>query len=427
MREIEETPKENENMKNLGLCLLFILAIPAVAVADVIMGTNDPSKLAVTYVGTQPISPTDDFIVVSEESVFIRGSVADESGIARVSINGETVPVADDGVFVTKISIDYGKNRITVTGEDEIEVLNTHKFTIYHRPDRSDMDFALFFATDTYSGEKDEHGNWNDLNTAIRDAETIAKNLHDNYGFETKVFKNLTKRELLNTLYAYRNDFEGTEYAPDSQLLIYFSGHGYYDPVEEESYLITADTEVPTVDPTLASALQHTKLRRQIEAITCRRILVMLDTDFSGMFDPGYEPLPVLRGVLAGDQISLKQQIKTMLKLEARWYLTSSGVEYTAEGTGTGHTPFAEAFLNALNTNGGEDLLLTLDEVWQEIQKSRDHPIYQEIIKHFEATGKKFEPPEPRKGQFGKSHPAESNFLFFPKPQVVLDAPLPIR
>lgn len=410
-------------MKNLSLCLLLMLAIVAVPVvkASPLVETNGTSKIAVTYVGTHPIRSTDDLIVVREEGIFIRGSVADESGITSVSINGETVPVADDGVFVTKISIDYGKNQITVKAIDDTETLNVHEFTIYHRLDRTDMDFALFFATDTYSGEEDEHGNWPNLKSPIREAEAIAKNLHDNYGFETKVFKNLKKRELLNTLYAYRNDFDGTEYAPDSQLLIYLSGHGYYDPVEAEGYLITADTDAPTVDPTLASALQYTKLRRQIEAITCRRILVMLDTAFSGTFNLGYEPLPLLlRGALVGDPLSLKQRIKTMLKLEARWCLTSTEAQYTAEDS-----PFAEAFLNALNTNGGEDFLLTLDEVWQEIQKSRDHPIYKELIKNFEATGQKFEPPQPRKGQFGKRHSAESNFLFFPKPQVALDAPLP--
>ena len=292
-----------------------------------------------------------------------------------------------NGVFETKIPLDYGMNPITIKATDnEGNVISHHSFTIYQRPNRDGKDFALFFATDEYTGEKDNNGDWVDLMSSIRDVEAVAKNLRDNYGFETKVFKNLTRRELLNTLYTYRSDFEGTEYTEGSQMLFFFAGHGYYDETEAEGYLITADTDTPSVDPTMASALSHTKLRKQIEAIMCQRILVMLDTDSSGVFDPAYKPLPVLRGFI--DHLFTADRIKKILSLEARWVLTAARAgEYTADGGMTGHSPFAEAFLNALNTKGGEDFLLTLDEVWEEIQKSKDNPIYDKIIEAMKELG----------------------------------------
>ena len=164
----------------------------------------------------------------------------------------------------------------------------------------------------------------------------------------------------------------------------------------------------------MASALSHTKLRKQIEAITCRRILVMLDTNSSGVFDPDYAPLLLRRFIEWG---FTADRIKKILALEARWVLTAtSGGEHEIADGPTGRSPFAEAFLKALNTKGGEDFLLTLNEVWEEIQKSKDNPIYDKITEVMKNSGREFRRPEPRKGQFGKRHSAESNFLFFPLP-----------
>ena len=373
--------------------------------------SNEDPTITIIKIGTQDIGSTGDAILVSEEETLIRGTVTASKGVNSLEVNDKVMVVAANGVFETKFSLDYGTNLITIKATDNEGNSSTQAFTIYQRPDRDGKDFALLFATDEYSGEKDEYENWRDLESSGRDSEAVAKNLRDNYGFETRVFKNLTRRQLLNTLYKYRNDFEGTEYTEGSQILLFFTGHGHYH--EEEGYLITADTDTPSVDPTLASALSHTKLRKQIDVIACRRILVMLDTNSGGVFDPGYVPLPVLRGI--SDYSFTADRIKKMLSLEARWVLTSSGAgEYTADGRK--HSPFVEAFLNALNTKGAEDFLLTLNEVWEEIQKSKDNPVYNKIIEKKKEWGEEFERPNPQKGQFGKRHSAESNFLFFPLP-----------
>ena len=374
--------------------------------------SNEDPTITIIKIGTQDIGSTGDAILVSEEETLIRGTVTASKGVNSLEINDKVMMVTANGVFETPFFLDYGKNPITIKATDNEGYVSEHSFTISQRPDRDGKDFALFFATDEYAGEKDKNGNWVDLPSPIRGAEAVAKNLQDNYGFETKIFKNLTKLQLLNTLYAYRTNFDGTEYTEGSQILLFFTGHGHYNQEEEEGYLITADTDTPSVDPTMASALSHTKLRKQIEAIACRRILVLLDTVFSGTFDPNFEPPPVLRGLL---EYMSTSHIKKILALDARWCLTATGNQYLVDSM-SGHSPFAAAFLNALNTKGGEDFLLTLDEVWKEIQKSKDDPIYDRIIEHTLKSGIDFERPEPRKGQFGKSSHAESSFLFFPLP-----------
>ena len=143
-----------------------------------------------------------------------------------------------------------------------------------------------------------------------------------------------------------------------------------------------------------------------------------MDTCFSGTFDPQYEPQPSAQMRSLVDGGTLLERIKMMLTLTARWCLTSASSEYVADTGGVnGHSPFAAAFMAALDTNGGADNLLRLDEIWQEIQESKNAHIYNTLEQNPERAGlKTFERPEPRKGQFGTKEELfqESDFLLFP-------------
>ena len=352
-------------------------------------------------------------IVVSNVTTVIRGSLFDDSGIDSVDISVNNNPLEPPALqqgtrFQKTLPLDYGQNRIRITATDAPGNSGETEFTIYQRPDRDRKDFALFFATNIYSGKKnnDRPPQWENLKSPIREAKAISKNLQDNYGFQTRIFPNLKKREVLETLHKYSKTFDGTQYVNGSQLLIFFSGHGYYNEARGKGYLITADTDHHEAgDPTLITALSHEDLREEIKLIKCPRILVSLDTCFSGTFDPNYKPPPPLRGHFDGK--TLLEQLELKLRLEAKWCLTAAGVEFVADGD-TGRSPFATAFLNALNTKGGQDFVLTLDEVWQVVEKSKDAPVYDRIIKEYN-VGR----PQPRKGQFGNSF-KESDFLFFP-------------
>ena len=348
----------------------------------------------------------------------MRGSLIDTSGIASidVTVNDEPLEVValQRGDHFQKIlPLDYGQNRVRVTATDNRGNAEETEFTIHQRPDRDGKDFALFFATDIYSGKKnnDRPPQWENLKSPIREAEAISKNLQDNYGFQTRIFPNLKKRELLETLHNYSQTFDGTEYVLGSQLLIFFSGHGYYNEKRDKGYLITTDTDHHQAgDPTMSTALAYQDLREEIELIKCPRVLVSLDTCQSGPFDPNFEAQPSLRGQF--DEKSLLERLEIQLRLEAKWCLTAAGMEFVADGD-TGRSPFATAFLNALNTKGGSDSVLTLDEVWQEVEKSKDAKVYEDYIELFKKLGKEFIRPQPRKGQFGESF-EESDFLFFP-------------
>ena len=371
-----------------------------------------------TYsVGTSIAAGTS--IAVKQRDVRIQGRVIDASGIESVRITGVPITVDEDGYFEKDIPLNYGPNSITVYATDTQRYSSEFSLTITRWYDRTGKDFALLFATDKYVGKKDEDGNWKDLTGAIKDAEAVAKKLRENYGFETRIFENLPKVELTKKLFEYRKDFEGIKYAPDSQLLLFFSGHGYFhdpdpeDDEEGEGYLITADTYSFVEDPWMNTALKHEELRKVIDGIACQHILVLLDTCFSGTFDPTYEKprFPLFKGPIDGNQL---EQIKKALEVKARWCLTAAGAEFVLDGNNGQYSPFALAFLNALETKGGDDSLLTLEEVWERVEESKNNPVYDKAIKQLkEKEGKDLQRPEPRRGQFGESDP-ESDFLFFP-------------
>ena len=367
-------------------------------------------------------------IVVANERLVLRGRLTDESGIAtvKVAVNDsapEGLPLQNGTQFEKRLSLDYGQNQIYVTATDTQGNSDDTRFTIHQRPDRDGKDLALFFATDKYEGKKDTHGHWRDLTTAVADAEQVAKKLRDAYGFKTKVVKNPTGRALMETLIAYQDRFIDENgavfrYEDGAQLLIYFAGHGYYNKRTAAGYLVTRESEPPSIDPAQFTAVEHSSIRRSIDLIACNRVLVLMDTCFSGTFDPKYNPQTSAQLRSLVEDGTLLDQINMMLKLTARWCLTSASGEYVADTGGTnGHSPFAAAFMAALDTRGGPDTLLELDEIWDKIQGSKHADIYNELEQNPQRAGlETFERPEPRKGQFGAKAELyeESDFLLFP-------------
>ena len=61
---------------------------------------------------------------------------------------------------------------------------------------------------------------------------------------------------------------------------------------------------------------------------------------------------------------------------KSRKYLTSGGKEYVSDGIKGQHSPFASKLLEALRSNGGEDGILTMTEVYNYMEKTSPTPHY---------------------------------------------------
>jgi len=219
-------------------------------------------------------------------------------------------------------------------------------------------DYALLFATDKYD-------NWNDLVNPIYDAETIAAELEQLYGFEVEVVKNASQDKVFTKLreYAQKN------FKPQDQLFIFFAGHGQYDDTFGEGYVVASNSL--TSDPGKNTYISHNRLRSIINNISSSHIFLAMDVCFGGTFD---EALASKRAL--SDDIDNTEFIVKKLSIPTRKYLTSGSKEYVSDGIPGKHSPFALRFLEALKSNGGEDRILTLVELNTYMQKLITTPRY---------------------------------------------------
>jgi hypothetical protein len=213
-------------------------------------------------------------------------------------------------------------------------------------------DYALLIATDKYD-------NWGDLVNPINDATTIATELKDRYGFEVELVENPTHDEMLVKI----REYSERKYRPQDQLFIFFAGHGQFDDAFGEGYVVARNSLEN--DRAKSSYISHSNLRSYIGNIPCEHILLTMDVCFGGTFDP-----VVARS--RGDsysELSTSEYLVRKLSSKTRKYITSGGKEYVSDGVAGRHSPFAAKFIESLRSNGGDDRILTMNEILSYLEK----------------------------------------------------------
>lgn len=236
--------------------------------------------------------------------------------------------------------------------------------------------YALFFATNDYD-------HYQDLTNPVNDAKTISKELKEHYDFEVEVVENPSLNDLISTLRLYAQK----KFEQKDQLFIFVAGHGIYDDIFKEGYVVAKSSVMN--DETKTTLLSHSNLRTIVNNIPCDHIFLAMDVCFGGTFDP----LIASRGQENSNHVTKSEFIERKLAHKTRIYLTSGGKEYVPDGRPGEHSPFARKVLEALRSYGGEDGVLTFGEVFNYVDR---------IV------------PQPRAGEFGNNEPG-SDFIFVAK------------
>ncbi len=242
---------------------------------------------------------------------------------------------------------------------------------------RAGKDYALFLAVGDYQ-------EWGALRNPVPDAEAIATQLMDKYGFQTEVVVNPTRDQIYAQLEKYRS----ITFPEDGQLLVFFSGHGEFIESTGEGFIIPKEGLKSNNDRFQNTYIPHARLEKMLDAIPCRHLLVAIDACYSGTFDQEIADLKGETNFKRPGDGSKSQLIQRELEAQSRIYLTSGGKERTPDGIV--HSPFAERMLEALEGEGGEDGVLTINELYTFLEKAA---------------------PKPHKGRFGK-HDPNGSFLF---------------
>ena len=223
-------------------------------------------------------------------------------------------------------------------------------------------DRALMVGTDHYA-------TWTLLTNPVHDVQTVGKELSENYGFEVDYLLDPLKTELLTRL----RDYARLEYGDNDQLLVMIAGHGKFDELFQTGYLVT--TESKKEDETNATYLPHSELREILDAIPCNHILLVIDACFGGTFDRRLALGGSGRGEDDPELASRSEFIQRKMKHRTRRYITSGGKEYVPDGRPGMHSPFARRLLEALRSYGGEDAILTLNELYVYLERAEPAPM----------------------------------------------------
>ena len=332
------------------------------------------------------VNPMDTFFVI-DNNITIKGTIDNIENTLMLLVNGSETSVDNYGNFESKVKLRYLINEIPVKVISKSNII-TEKHILVFRAINSDQiasktnklkrkNFALLIGTNNYIDYKD-------LSNPIYDIKVIDSDLKKYYGFETKQVLNPT----LNDFYTSLRELSKRKYSDQDQLLIIIAGHGEFDPLFGDGYLVMSDSRKKDVNKT--TFVSHSNLRNIINNIDCQHILVIMDACFSGTFDP----LIARRGdEEIYDETNRDEFINRKLKYKTRLYITSGGKEYVPDGRPNAHSPFARSFITAIRSFGGEDNILTFNEIISYIEKTK---------------------PEPRYGEFGDNEPG-SDFLFISK------------
>jgi uncharacterized caspase-like protein len=213
------------------------------------------------------------------------------------------------------------------------------------------------------------------LKTAVRDAEAIAKDLRELYGFDVTLLKDgqATRDAILDAITQFQ-----TTLKDDDSLLIYYAGHGYAvkNPdgrTYDKAYWLPADANGNNSSHRIIAD----DLTSDIREIKARHVLVISDSCYAGGLtrDGADAVIPAARQAF----------VAKMLSGRSRNLMASGGDEPVSDNGPGGHSVFAAAVLNALERSDGAMFTaqqMFFDEVQPRVAGGADQiPVYS-IIKN---------------------------------------------
>jgi len=209
------------------------------------------------------------------------GKITDsESGVNRVFINSKEYKLADDGLFIHKILLKRGDNKINIIAIDNrdnllernivIEKVVESESFITHLNIAGDY-YALLIGIDNYNDP-----NLMNLDNPVRDAENVYEVLITDYYFneENVILKKDAKRsDIIDAL-----DLLAEKLTKDDNLIIFYAGHGFWDEEANVGYWLPSDARRSRK----AEWLSNSRLCDYLKLINSKHTLLIADACFGG-------------------------------------------------------------------------------------------------------------------------------------------------
>ena len=269
-------------------------------------------------------------LVTENPEIDIAGSVADASAIADMFVNERPVTLRADGSFRVRERLKIGVNKFTFVAIDEWGNRATQHIDVT----RKRLDLALGDYHALVIGNND-YGDMPNLKTAVADAEAVSQVLEERYGFTVTKLINATRHDMIGAMSELRATL-----SYDTNLLIYYAGHGIVDPVTERGYWLPVDAQQNNP----SNWVSNDDITDMLKAIPARHILVVADSCYSGT-------LVRAMAVKLETWEDRRAWLKRIVEKRSRTALASGGLEPVADAGSGGHSVFAAALLQALRDN----------------------------------------------------------------------------
>lgn len=216
--------------------------------------------------------------------------------------------------------------------------------------------YALVVGTNNYKGK-----GWNKLSNPVKDAKAVADELASSYGFKVQLLEDKPMDTIYNAIREYYRIAK-----PNDQFVVYFAGHGDVDDeLLDDGFIVCADSKSVEDDPIRNTYISYTKLKKILNNIPARQVLVLLDVCHGGTFDAKAFDDDKREGEYNNiSNRNVLQFLKDKLPLQTRKFLSSVGSEPAFDGKAGRHSPFANLLLQVLRAKGsGSNGIVTLSDI----------------------------------------------------------------
>lgn len=231
---------------------------------------------------SEPKLKNNDIVKVNSQSLWLQGTVSDDSEVKSLTINKEEITLdskksfnlkQEEKKFIKGLQLKQGENIFEIIVEDIFGKTTTRKMTVIAEFDDKDYDdyYGLIIGVNDYKDPLIEN-----LDYPISNAIALKKVLVEKYGFDSTnvtLLENPNKSEIFESFRNLKKELDKND-----NLLIFFAGHGHDDKEEEEGFFWPSDA-IKSKNETLIS---NSAIIRKIKTLKeAKDILVITDFCFS--------------------------------------------------------------------------------------------------------------------------------------------------
>lgn len=215
------------------------------------------------------------------DSIWISGNLEDKSGIRNLFLNGKEINVNLDGTFKIPLKLIWGLNNLKFEATDVFGNQTVKQIKIYFSKivpqngcginNFGGRNFLVLIAIDDYKYI-------NKLHSCINDANGIKKLLLSDYIFCNDYlwtyYDSLATIENLTSMF----DSLAQMLGPNDNLVIFYTGHGWYNKHLEQGYWIPVNARIGVI----SDLMTDVNIISYIKSIKTKHTLIFVDACFSG-------------------------------------------------------------------------------------------------------------------------------------------------